>query len=184
MSPSLINHVGDQKKAKLSDTVSVFEHIHSDPTTLPSSLDPFTITIHNGFLPLQTPQVELPAVFAPLQKLCDDMPIKKLDGQPGLLATYQLGPKVDSKEHLPNLTHEIDNLVSADGKPDLAAVSAAFRDYSFLASAYLLEPCWEQWNQDGTYGRGRELLPAEIAAPLAKCAEMYVNIPFFDIEHL
>lgn len=135
---------GRSKDFKVSDTETVFEHIHADPATLPSSLDPFTITTHNGFLPLSTPQVELPAAFAPLQKLCDDMPIQKLDGTPGYLATYQLGSAIDDRKLLPDLNDEIDRLVAADGKPDLCAVSAAFRDYSFLASAYILEPCWEQ----------------------------------------
>ena len=100
------------------------------------------------------------------------MPIEKLDGTPGLLATYQLGPTIDEQKALPDLNHEIDNLIATDGKPDLAAVSAAFRDYSFLASAYLLEPCWQQWNIDGTYGMGRPVLPKEIAGPLVKCAKM------------
>lgn len=100
------------------------------------------------------------------------MPIQKPDGTPGLLATCQLGPTIDEQKALPDLNHEIGNLIAADGEPDMAAVSAAFRDYSFLASAYLLEPCWEQWQKDGTYGLGRPVLPREIAGPLVKCAKM------------
>ncbi|PPJ52658.1 hypothetical protein CBER1_10871 [Cercospora berteroae] len=177
MSPYL-SSTAAQDEPRVSDTRAVFPHIHDDPATLSSSLDPFTITTQNGFLPLQTPQIELPPVFAPLQKLCDDMPIEKLDGTPGLLATYQLGPTIDEQKALPDLNHEIDNLIASDGKPDLVAVSAAFRDYSFLASAYLLEPCWEQWNKDGTYGMGRPVLPKEIAGPLVKCAKM-LDVPAF-----
>ncbi|EME80238.1 uncharacterized protein MYCFIDRAFT_56678 [Pseudocercospora fijiensis CIRAD86] len=178
MSPYLSGGTDHDDKVKVTNTATVFQHIHADPATLPPSLDPFTITTQNGFLPLQTPKVELPSVFAPLQKLCDDMPIEKLDGTPGLLATYKLGPMIDEQKALPDLNHEIDNLIASDGKPDLTAVSAAFRDYSFLASAYLLEPCWKQWNIDGTYGTGRELLPKEIAGPLVKCAKL-LDVPAF-----
>ena len=52
-------------------------------------------------------------------------------------------------------------------------MTAAFRDYAFLASAYLLEPCWQRWNEglEG-YGLGREVLPKEIAGPLVKSAAL------------
>jgi indoleamine 2,3-dioxygenase len=151
----------------------VFPYIDADPAMLPSSIDPFTITTHTGFMPFQTPIVELPPAFKVLTKLCDDMPIVKLDGTPGLLASYQLGPTVDGVKPLPDLTDEIDSLVAADGKPDLVMVTAIFRDYAFLASAYLLEPCWERWNKglEG-YGLGRQVLPACIARPLVKTAKL------------
>lgn len=156
-----------------TSTKAVFPHIDADPALLPSSVDPFTITTSTGFMPLQTPQVDLPAAFKPLTQLADQMPIVKENGEPGLLATYSLGPSIDEHKALPDLTVEIDNLIAADGKPDLVAVTAAFRDYSFLASAYLLEPCWERWNKglDG-YGLGREKLPACLAGPLVKTAKL------------
>ena len=123
--------------------------------------------------PLQTPQVDLPDVFAPLTDLVERMPIVKEDGTPGLLASYQLGPTIDLGNGLPDLIDHIDKLVTSDGKPDLVAVTAAFRDYAFLASAYLLEPCWERWNKDlEGYGLGRQKLPKQIAGPLVKTAKM------------
>lgn len=154
-----------------STVAAEFPHIFCDPTTLPSSLDPFTITTSTGFLPLRSPQVDLPAVFAPLQALLEAMPIVKANGTPGLLASYQLGPVIDGGA-LPDLVAEVDKLVTSYGKPDLHAVTAAFRDYAFLASAYLLEPCWERWNKglEG-YGLGRKILPREIAGPLVKTAK-------------
>lgn len=157
----------------LPSLASIFPHMHDNPATLTSSFDPFTITISTGFLPLHHPVITLPAAFAPLLKLAADFPIAKKDGAPGLLATYQLGPTIN-KGILPDLTSQIDNLVADDGKPDLAAVTAAFRDYAFIASAYLLEPCWERWNNDndGGYGLGREVLPACIAGPLVKTADL------------
>lgn len=46
--------------------------------------------------------------------------------------------------------------------------------YSFVASSYLLEPCWKIYskNAEDGYGLGRQVLPKCIAGPLVKCAEM------------
>ena len=165
---------------KADDNAPPFPHIDDDPNTLPRSLDPFTVTTSTGFLPFLDPVTELPKTFSPLVVLLEDLPIVKADGSPGLLASYQLGPTVDQKHALPNLTADIDDLITSNGKPDLAAVTAAFRDYAFLASAYLLEPCWKCWNEDhdAGYGLGRQTLPQEIAGPLVKTAAM-LDIPPF-----
>ena len=151
----------------------VFPHLHSNPATLPLSIDPFTVTGTRGFLPFRELPASLPDVFKPLQGLVEALPIQKLDGSPGLLATFQLGPTVDERR-LPDLTAHIDDLVAEDGEPDLVKISALFRDYSFLASAYLLEPCWEKWSKDheAGYGLGRQVLPKEIAGPLVKTAKL------------
>jgi len=53
------------KLEELPSTVKRFPHILDSPSTLPSSLDPFTITISTGFLPLSTPSVTLPDFFQP-----------------------------------------------------------------------------------------------------------------------
>ncbi|BAE64345.1 hypothetical protein BDV35DRAFT_395283 [Aspergillus flavus] len=160
-----------------STTVKRFPHIHDDPATLPKSLDPFTITTSTGFLPFIMSPTKLPDAFKPLESLLERLPVEKLDGTPGLLATYELGPAV---QELPDLTAEVDKLVTADGSPDLYAVTAVFRDYSFLASSYLLEPCWENWskNPDKGYGLGRDVLPRAVACPMYRCAQL-LDIPPF-----
>jgi indoleamine 2,3-dioxygenase len=164
--------VPDQE-SPLPATSILFPHLHSNPATLPASLDPFTITTTTGFLPLAPPLVELPSKFAPLTSLVEDLPIVRQDGSPGLLAKFALGSAIDTGT-LPDLTDALDDLTTEDGKPDLVAVTAAFREYAFLASAYLLEPCWERWNkdQDGGYGLGRPMLPRCIAGPLVKTAAL------------
>jgi indoleamine 2,3-dioxygenase len=151
------------------------QHVEDDPINLSRTLDPFTVTTSNGFMPLQTPQTELPKAFDPMIKLVERMPIVKEDGTPGLLASYQLGPTIDLSDALPDLTDEIDKLL-VDGKPDLVAATAIFRDYSFLASAYLLEPCWEKWSKDSQqgYGLGRQRLPRNLAGPLSKAGKLLV----------
>ncbi|KAI1945290.1 hypothetical protein LOZ12_003945 [Ophidiomyces ophidiicola] len=161
-----------------ASTMKKFPHVLDDPITLPRSLDPFTITTSTGFMPLVLPPVTLPEVFAPLTSILDRTPVEKEDGTPGLLATFELGPVVEKE--LPDLTDEIDKLLTADGKPDLFTITAVFRDYSFLASSYLLEPCWEQWktNPDSGYGLGRDRLPHSVAGPMYRCAEL-LDIPPF-----
>ena len=151
----------------------VFPHIQDDPLTLPKSIDPFTITTSTGFLPLRPPQIDLPAKFAALTTLVEELPVVKLDGTPGLLASFKLGPAIDEGNALPDLMDDFDSLVADDGKPDLAAITAVFREYSFLASAYLLEPCWERTCKgfEG-YGLGRQVLPKCIAGPLVKTGKM------------
>lgn len=161
-------------KTVQSTTLDRFPHVHEDPATLPRSLDPFTITTSTGFMPYATAPTALPEVFKPLQSLLERAPVLKLDGKPGLLATYELGPAVLAE--IPDLTAEVDKVVAVDGKPDLFTITALFRDYSFLASMYLLEPCWENWNkrEDKGYGFGRDKLPHSVAGPMCRCAELYV----------
>jgi indoleamine 2,3-dioxygenase len=115
----------------------------------------------------------LAAEFDALSAILDDMPIVKADNSPGLLATFKLGPLIDSGA-LPDLTSYMDGLLTDEGDIDLEAITALFRDYSFLASAYLLEPCWETWSKDhdAGYGLGRAVLPKCIASPLVKAADM------------
>ena len=77
-------------------------------------------------------------------------------------------------------------------KPNLQLLAGLYRDYTFLASAYLLEPCYlhksqgmngekeGSGQQEGEYGLGRQRLPACIARPLARIAELFVN-PLFGL---
>ncbi|KAI1620400.1 indoleamine 2,3-dioxygenase [Exophiala viscosa] len=161
---------------------SLFPHLDDDASSIPRSTDPFTITTTTGFLPCRPPMRRLPAHFDALSEILDDMPVVKADGTPGLLAKFALGPLIDSGA-LPDLTHHLDNLRILDGaghRYDLEAVTALFRDYSFLASSYLLEPCWETWSKDNNagYGLGRPILPRCIAAPLVAAADI-LDIPPF-----
>lgn len=130
-------------------------------------LAPFTVSLPNGFLPLSPPPTDLPPSFSALSSLLARMPIRTADGDPGLLATFNLGETL--LRELPDLTDEVDKV-----KDDLRTVGALYRDYCFLASAYLLEPCHERHVKDEGYGLGRQRLPAVLARPLARVAEMYV----------
>lgn len=141
--------------------VHVMDDTRPDDTTLP----PFMVSKTRGFLPRMDPITRLPDEFSQLESILSRMPVKKLDGQPGLLAEFKLGETV--KSELSDLTSHVDKF-----KDNLPIVNALYRDYSFLASAYLLEPCHERFTKGESYGLGRDVLPAQIALPISKCAEM------------
>ena len=171
---------------------------------------PFTVSFENGFLPLSTPPTTLPPAFSILDSLLKRAPMKTAEGKEGLLAKFTFGKAVE--DELPDLTDEIHKV-----KDDLRVISALYRDYCFLASAYLLEPCHQKFFErdqerrrmqeesktkktsekivqkeakkhgvkekeaekerakkcgTGEYGLARSRLPAKLARPLAKVADM------------
>lgn len=135
--------------------------------TLPKdkTLPAFMVSTTRGFLPRQEPVVTLPAEFDILESILTRMPIKTAAGDVGLLGSFTLGETVLAE--LPDLTSAIDKY-----KDDLPLMNALYRDYSFLASAYLLEPCHERFIKGEGYGLGRQTLPSIIALPISRCAEL------------
>lgn len=129
------------------------------------SLPAFMVSTTRGFLPRMNPIVTLPKEFDAFESILQRMPVTTASGEPGLLAQYKLGEVVDNE--LPNLAEAVDKY-----KDNLPLQNALYRDYSFLASAYLLEPCHHRFIKDEPYGLGRDVLPAQIAHPIARCAEM------------
>jgi indoleamine 2,3-dioxygenase len=129
------------------------------------SLPAFMVSKTRGFLPRMDPIVQLPPDFDVLESILQRMPVKTKSGAPGLLAEGRLGDTV--AQELSDLTDTVDKY-----KTNLPLVNALYRDYSFLASAYLLEPCHQRFIRGEPYGLGRNVLPASIARPIARCAEM------------
>jgi len=129
------------------------------------SLPAFMVSTTRGFLPRQEPIIELPSEFNALESILTRMPIKTLSGEPGLLATSTLGETV--LKELPDLTAAIDKY-----QDNLPLMNALYRDYCFLASAYLLEPCHERFMRGEPYGPGRQTLPAVISLPVSRCAAL------------
>jgi indoleamine 2,3-dioxygenase len=140
---------------------NVLRDTKPDDTTLPA----FMVSTTRGFLPRQEPVVQLPPEFDILESILARMPIKTLEGTPGLLATFTLGETV--LKELPDLTAAIEKY-----KDNLPLINALYRDYSFLASAYLLEPCHHRFIKGEGYGLGRQTLPAIISRPISRCAEL------------
>lgn len=147
--------------------------VMSDTRPDDHSLPAFMVSTTRGFLPRQEPIVELPKEFAPLESLLQRMPIKTLSGEPGLLANFTFGDTL--LKELPDLTPEVEKY-----SHDLVVMNALYRDYAFLASAYLFEPCHERHVRGEEYGLGRQSLPRCIALPIVKVAEIAGFKPFME----
>lgn len=138
-----------------------------------TDLPAFLVTTKRGFLPRVDPPTRLPAEFDALESLLQRMPVTTQSGAPGLLATFELGNKVSHE--LPDLTDAIEQY-----KDNAIILNALYRDYSFLASAYLLEPCHQRHVAGQDYGLARDVLPACIARPIARAAELIGFKPFME----
>lgn len=130
----------------------------------------FIVTRNNGFLPRADPLSKLPSEFAKLEDILQRMPLTKKDGEPGLLAKGNFGDTV--RRELP--------LYDVSEITDSALLMALFRDYTFAASAYLLEPCDLLHKKSGDFGQGRDHLPANIAVPLLQISDKIKAKPFME----
>ena len=92
------------------------------------------------------------------------------NGKPGLCASGDFGEAV--RAELP--------LIDVDNITDSHLLTALFRDYSFVASSYLLEPCDINFRKTGEYGLGRASLPKQVAVPFMKIAEKMRAKPFME----
>lgn len=133
------------------------------------SLPQFVVGFQNGFLPRQAPLSKLPSEFQALEDLLQNMPLTLKSGKPGLLATGSFGDAVKS---LPEY--------NVNGVTDTRLLTALFRDYTFAASAYLLEPCDIFYRKKGEYGLGRETLPRNLAVPLSIVSAKIGAKPFME----
>ncbi|GAW05939.1 indoleamine -dioxygenase family protein [Lentinula edodes] len=149
-----------------------FPILNANSPISPSTM-PFTVSTHRGFLPVNNPPATLPPSFAPLESLLTRMPIVLADGTPGLLAEGKLGETVEKE--LPDLSEEVEKY-----KDDAGIMNAIYRDYSFLLSAYLLEPCHLRFLKGEGYGLGRQRLPEVIAKPMVKVSEIAGFKPFME----
>lgn len=133
------------------------------------SLPQFVVGFQNGFLPRQDPLDKLPLEFDALEQVLQKMPLTLKNGSKGLLATGQFGAAL---EKIPE--YDVSNI------KDTRLLTALFRDYTFAASAYLLEPCDLLNRSKGTYGLGRSTLPRNIAVPLSIVSEKIGAKPFME----
>ena len=110
----------------------------------------FSIDSVNGFLPLKEPLLTLPYNYIHLQKLIDEMPIKKPNGQPGLLSAKNQFEKFALL--LPNYLNKIKS------ENDVFLLAALFRAYSFISSGYTLSASYHTFLKTGQYGKAKNLL--------------------------
>lgn len=135
----------------------------------------FEISSEHGFLPKKDPLVKLPEKYSKLQILLDNMSITKEDGTKGLLGNGNLLEEECYK--LPDYTDSI------SGETDVFVLTALYRSYCFLASAYLLEPAYNSFLITGKYGIARDKLPVNISQPLIKVASILDIFPFLEYSY-
>ena len=130
----------------------------------------FVVGTQNGFLPRQDPLDQLPSKFSKLEDLLQEMPLMLPNGSKGLLAKGEFGDRV--LRDLP--LYDISDI------EDTHVLAGLFRDYTFVASSYLLEPCDLQFRKTGDYGHGRDTLPKNVSVPLWKLAQKIKSKPFME----
>jgi indoleamine 2,3-dioxygenase len=135
----------------------------------------FDVCAEHGFLPVKDPIVSLPSTYADVQKILDDMPVVLPNGEHGLL--HHEGEIIKAIEALENHLEEVKK------EDDIFVIQALFRSYGFLTSAYLLEPSFQQFRKDGTYGKARNFLPASIAQPFCYVSEKLGVFPWLDYHY-
>lgn len=135
----------------------------------------FSVDPKHGFLPISEPLIKLPKKYEALQFLIDEMPIRKSDGSPGLLASK--GAFEDKVKTVPNFLEE----VKRESDPFIQA--ALFRTYSFITSAFTLSPAHHTFLKTGKYGVARDRLPENIAQPFVAVSELLEVFPWLDYHY-
>jgi len=135
----------------------------------------FEVNHLNGFLPKKSPLAVLPERYSELQVLIDEMPIKKANGQDGLLAIE--GAIEDAVKKLKNYKDLVKN------EDDIFINQALFRAYAFLASAYLLAPSHFSFQKTKKYGKAHRVLPSQISEPFVLVSKKLDVYPFLDYHY-
>ncbi len=135
----------------------------------------FEVNHLNGFLPKKSPLAVLPERYNELQVLIDEMPIKKTNGQDGLLAIE--GAIEDAVKKLKNYKDVVKN------EDDIFINQALFRAYAFLASAYLLAPSHFSFQKTKKYGKAHRVLPSQISEPFVLVSKKLDVYPFLDYHY-
>lgn len=135
----------------------------------------FNVSADYGFLPVKAPIINLPEKYEALQKVLDAMPVVISENKNGLLNIPDA--IVEPVLSVPNFIDAV------TAETDIFILQALFRSYSFLTSAYLLEPSFQQFRKDGIYGKARNFLPANIAQPFCKVAEKLNVFPWLDYHY-
>ena len=135
----------------------------------------FEVNHLNGFLPKKSPLAVLPVRYNELQVLIDEMPIKKANGQGGLLSRE--GAIEDAVKKLKNYK----DLVKKED--DIFIIQALFRAYGFLTSAYLLAPSHFSFQKTKKYGKAHSVLPSQLSEPFVLVSEKLDVYPFIDYHY-
>ena len=134
----------------------------------------FNVNYKNGFLPEINPLETLPNLYQSLQIVLDNMPVK-INDKSGYLD--ESGKIFEVVKSMPNLIDEVSN------EKEIRVIQALFRGYSFLASAYTLEPSFQHYRKTGKYGKANNILPKQIAQPFVEVSKKLDVYPWLDYHY-
>ena len=134
----------------------------------------FNVNYKNGFLPEINPLETLPTLYQPLQKVLDNMPVR-INDKSGYLD--HPGKIFEVVKLMPNLINEVSS------ENEIRVIQALFRGYSFLASAYTLEPSFQHYRKTGKYGKANNILPKQIAQPFVEVSKKLDVYPWLDYHY-
>jgi indoleamine 2,3-dioxygenase len=126
----------------------------------------FCIDSTNGFLPIKAPLKTLPEIYQNVQNIIDNLP--------KLIKNGELLEKMVTS--LPN------NIELVKLETDIFIIQAIYRAYTFITSAYLLEPSYSN-QTNGKYGEGRNVLPIQLTQPLEWVSEKLDVYPWLDYHY-
>lgn len=126
----------------------------------------FSVDSKNGFLPINSPLKKLPERYDDVQNIIDNLPKLIKNGE--LLEKMVI-----------NLSNKIELV---EQETDIFVIQALYRAYTFITSAYLLEPSYSS-QTDGKYGKGRNILPIQLTKPLEWVANKLGVYPWLDYHY-
>lgn len=126
----------------------------------------FSIDETNGFLPVKAPLATLPERYSDVQEIITNLPSLIQSGNMLELCILNLKNKID--------------IVSQE--TDVFVIQALYRAYTFLTSAYLLEPS-NRNKTNGKYGVGRNVLPIQLTQPLEYVSSKLDVYPWLDYHY-
>ena len=126
----------------------------------------FSIDSKNGFLPINHPLKKLPNKYENIQNIIDVLP--KL---------------INNGELLESMINELSNNIDlVSRETDIFVIQALYRAYTFITSAYLLEPSYTH-QTEGKYGKGRNVLPIQLTQPLEWVSDKLGVYPWLDYHY-
>ena len=134
----------------------------------------FNVNSKNGFLPEFPPLEKLKDPYQKLQEILDNMPVSIGNRSGYLDIPGRINKAVDQ---LPNLISEVSK------EQDIRIIQALFRGYSFLASAFTLEPSFQYFRKTGKYGKANNILPKQIAQPFVEVSKKLDVFPWLDYHY-
>lgn len=126
----------------------------------------FNVTPEHGFLPMNPPMEQLPNDYEQLEYIAANLHT--------LIKTNKLD------EYVMNLKNYISDIYHIN---DPQLLQALYRAYTFIVSAYLLDPAYKYYLANNKYGKARTRVPINLSLPLFHVAEKLDVAPYLDYHY-